>query len=84
VCCDGIGRVQLCCVEPCFFFNHRSRLTKLFSPVDDKGLSWLQFTYSLRFIILFTNIDVSRYILVIDTSILAKSNVDQREYLKSF
>jgi hypothetical protein len=35
---------------------------------------------SLRHIILFTNIDVSRHILVIDTSVLTKSNMSQREY----
>jgi hypothetical protein len=35
--------------------------------------------YSLRSIILFANIDVSRHILVIDTSVLAKSNMDRRE-----
>jgi hypothetical protein len=31
-------------------------------------------------VILFANIDVSRYILVVDTSVLTKSNIDQREY----
>jgi hypothetical protein len=36
--------------------------------------------YSLRPIILFANIDVSRHLLVIDTSVLAKSNMDRREY----
>jgi hypothetical protein len=35
--------------------------------------------YSLRPIILFTNVDVSRHILVIDTSVLAKSNIGRRE-----
>jgi hypothetical protein len=35
--------------------------------------------YSLRPIILFTSIDVSRHILVIDTSVFAKSNMDRRE-----
>jgi hypothetical protein len=33
-----------------------------------------------RSIILFANIDVSRHILVINTSILAKSNMGWREY----
>jgi hypothetical protein len=37
--------------------------------------------YSLRSIILFTNIDISRYILVIDTSVLEKNNMNRREYL---
>jgi hypothetical protein len=41
------------------------------------------FRYSLRPIILFTNIDVSRHILVVDTSILAKSNMNWREYINS-
>jgi hypothetical protein len=36
--------------------------------------------YSLRPIILFANMDISRYILVVDTSILAKSNMGRREY----
>jgi hypothetical protein len=35
--------------------------------------------YSLRPIILFANIDVSRHILVIDISVLAKSNMGRRE-----
>jgi hypothetical protein len=35
--------------------------------------------YSLRSIILFANIDVYRHILVVDTSVLAKSNMDRRE-----
>jgi hypothetical protein len=37
-------------------------------------------SYSLRSIILFANIDVSRHILMIDTSVLAKSNMNRREY----
>jgi hypothetical protein len=37
--------------------------------------------YSLRSIILFTNLDVSRHILVVDTSVLAKSNMGRREYM---
>jgi hypothetical protein len=41
-------------------------------------LHWL--CYSLRFIILFANVDVSRHILVIDTFVLAKSNMGRREY----
>jgi hypothetical protein len=35
--------------------------------------------YSLRVIILFVNIDVSRYILVVNKFVLAKSNMDRRE-----
>jgi hypothetical protein len=37
--------------------------------------------YSLRPIILFINIDVSRHILVVDISVLAKSNMNRREYI---
>jgi hypothetical protein len=36
--------------------------------------------YSLQPIILFASMDVSRHILVIDTSVLTKSNMGQREY----
>jgi hypothetical protein len=35
--------------------------------------------YSLRPIILFANIDLSRYILVVDTSVSVKSNMGRRE-----
>jgi hypothetical protein len=35
---------------------------------------------SLRPIILFANMDVSRHILLIDTSVLVKSNMGRREY----
>jgi hypothetical protein len=37
------------------------------------------YIYSLQLIILFVNIDVSRYILMIDTFVLAKNNMDRRE-----
>jgi hypothetical protein len=40
----------------------------------------MHYIYFLRPIILFANIDVSRHILVIDTSIFAKSNMGRREY----
>jgi hypothetical protein len=36
--------------------------------------------YSLRPIILFANMDVSRHILVVDTFVFAKSNMGRREY----
>jgi hypothetical protein len=39
-----------------------------------------EFCYSLRPILFFANIDVSRHILVIDTSVSAMSNMGQREY----
>jgi hypothetical protein len=37
--------------------------------------------YSFQSILLFVNIDVSRHILVIDISVLAKSNMGRREYI---
>jgi hypothetical protein len=37
------------------------------------------FHYSLRPILLFANMGISRHILVVDTSILEKSNMDRRE-----
>jgi hypothetical protein len=40
--------------------------------------------YSLRLILLFSNIDVSRHILVIDIFILTKSNMGRREYISLF
>jgi hypothetical protein len=39
----------------------------------------MEIVYSLRPILLFVNMDISRHILVTDTSILAKSIMDQRE-----
>jgi hypothetical protein len=38
-----------------------------------------QIIYSLQPIIHFANVDVSRHILVVDTSVLAKSNIGRRE-----
>jgi hypothetical protein len=38
-------------------------------------------SYSLRSILLFANVVVSKHILVVDTSVLVKSNMDRREYL---
>jgi hypothetical protein len=40
----------------------------------------LLYEYSLRPILLFANTDVSRHILVVETSVLAKSNMGRREY----
>jgi hypothetical protein len=37
--------------------------------------------YSLRSIILFADIDVSRHILIIDTSVLVKNIMGRREYM---
>jgi hypothetical protein len=39
------------------------------------------FSYSLRPILLFASMDVSRHILELDTSILMKSNMGRREYM---
>jgi hypothetical protein len=41
---------------------------------------YYDYNYSLRPILLFANTDVSRHILVVDTSILMKSNMDRKEY----
>jgi hypothetical protein len=43
-------------------------------------ISEQQICYSLRPILLFANTDVSRHILVVGTSVLAKSNMGRREY----
>jgi hypothetical protein len=40
-------------------------------------------SYSLRPILPFTNMDVSRHILVLDTSIFVKGNMGRREYMIS-
>jgi hypothetical protein len=48
-------------------------------PVDVHGYA-RKMNYSLQPIILFANIDVSRHILVIDTSVLAKSIMGRREH----
>jgi hypothetical protein len=45
-----------------------------------RNTTYFKLRYSLRPIIPFANIDVSRHILVIDTSVLAKSNMGRREY----
>jgi hypothetical protein len=42
--------------------------------------TYIAFSYSLRSIILFANMNVSRHILVVDTSVLAKSIMGRREY----
>jgi hypothetical protein len=39
-----------------------------------------KYVYSLRPILPFTNTDVSRHILVLDTSVFAKGNMGRREY----
>jgi hypothetical protein len=41
------------------------------------------YMYSLRSIILFVSMDVFRRVLVIDISVLAKSNMGRREYIYS-
>jgi hypothetical protein len=49
-------------------------------PASSSNDTQGQFYYSLRSILLFANIDVSRYILVENISVLVKSNMDRREY----
>jgi hypothetical protein len=44
------------------------------------GITVHKFKCSLRPILLFANIDISRYILELDTSVFVKSNMDRREY----
>jgi hypothetical protein len=41
---------------------------------------YYDYNYFLRLILLFANTDVSRHILVVDISILVKSNMDWKEY----
>jgi hypothetical protein len=50
-----------------------------FFTKDPKWHSKVQKSYSLRPIILFASVDVFRHILVVDTSVLAKSNMGRRE-----
>jgi hypothetical protein len=45
--------------------------------------SFIEKIYSLRFILIDSNMDVSRHILVLDTSILKSINMNRREYKKS-
>ena len=52
-----------------------------FSIVRGKATSWSRILYSLRPKILVIEMDVSRCILVLDTSILMTSNSGRREYL---
>jgi hypothetical protein len=40
----------------------------------------IEYRYSLRPIILFANIDVSKHVLVVDTFIFVKSIISQRKY----
>jgi hypothetical protein len=42
-------------------------------------LSFFNKKYSLRFILLFTNTDISIIKICLNTTILAKSNINQRE-----
>jgi hypothetical protein len=67
-------------------FQHHSIFLKPLFEMKTKIDQWSKYTliqrYSLRPIILFTNMDVSRHILMVDTSVLAKSNMGRREYNK--
>jgi hypothetical protein len=55
-------------------------LARLTSKFHWHELSLHMLYYSLRSIILFAIVDVSRHILVVDTSVLGKSNMSRREY----
>jgi hypothetical protein len=71
-----------------FFFTHLLKQRKLAALQKRCKLfsyrCWLLGTASSvvlpRPIILFVNIDISRHILVVDTSIFAKSNMGRREW----
>jgi hypothetical protein len=65
-------------VPACAVCEEEKRLVRLLAN-SVKKLSCKYSKYSLRPILLFTNIDVSRHILVIDTSVLAKSIMGRRE-----
>jgi hypothetical protein len=56
----------------CFFLSVRNNDGKTIPVV---------ICYSLRFILLDTNIDVCRHILIVDTFILVASNMDRRKYM---
>ena len=58
-----------------------SNVTFFSSIVRGKATSWSRILYSLRPKILVIEMDVSRCILVVDTSILMTSNSGRREYL---
>jgi hypothetical protein len=62
-------------------WSSSSSTSSLADVVQNQVITTLKtFLYSLRSIILFASIDVFRYILVVDTSVLAKSNMGRREY----
>jgi hypothetical protein len=66
------------------FYVRTATRIKLIHTMVGTWPNWLEIRnliYSLRPIILFANIDVSRPILVVHTSVLTNNNMDRREYL---
>jgi hypothetical protein len=62
----------------------KAKLLLLLRSVQHHPDLYNNMNYSLRPIILFVNIDVSRHILMVDTSVFVKSNMGRREYLVFF
>jgi hypothetical protein len=75
-------RQRCCFLESQATFNTYYCFFKLNKRYRATSSAWATL-YSLRPIILFANIDVSRHILMVDTSVLEKSNMSRREYLFS-
>jgi hypothetical protein len=69
--------------HPTYADNGASISSSICTASTDNSSSQCTVRYSLRPIILFANVDVSRHILMIDTSVLPKSNMGRREYLFS-
>jgi hypothetical protein len=62
------------------YFKNAFQIKGAYAPGSKKSLVFLRKLYSLRPIIFFANIDISKYILVMNTSVLVKSNIDRWEY----
>jgi hypothetical protein len=58
-------------------WGRQATLNNEYRGITDNGPT----LYSLRPILLVVNIDVPRHILVVDISVLVKSNMDRREYM---
>jgi hypothetical protein len=61
------------------FASHAIIRNGSLQPYGGTPSSFANLRYSLQSMILFVNADISRHILVVDTSVLAKSNMDRRE-----
>jgi hypothetical protein len=61
-------------------YKPAARKRHLMTKKKRKHFAEQMICYSLRPIILFVNMDVSRLFLVVYTSVLAKSNMSRREY----